>query len=106
MVNEPGKAPRALSPEETLQLIQKQQQDLQMLVERNKELEEIVVELQNQLLRKTQGEKRPDIVGPTPMVPNDEVEPKPMVPNDEVEPKPMVPNPVKLKSEPDIFVNV
>jgi len=93
MVNEPGKAPRALSQEETLHLIQKQQQDLQMLVERNKELEEIVVELQNQLLRKTQGEKRPDIVGPTPMVPKDEVEPKPMVP-------------IKLKSEPDIFVNV
>lgn len=88
MVNEPGKAPRALSPEETLQLIQKQQQDLQMLVERNKELEEIVVELQNQLLKKVSGEKRPDIIGP--------VEP----------PACMVPNPVKLKSEPDIFVNI
>jgi hypothetical protein len=52
MVNEPGKDPRPLSPEETLQVMQKQQQDIQMLTARNKELEEMVVELQNQILRK------------------------------------------------------
>jgi hypothetical protein len=51
MVQEPGKPPRMLSPEETLHIINNQQQDIQTLTAKNKELEEIVVELQNQLLR-------------------------------------------------------
>jgi hypothetical protein len=51
MVQEPGKPPRMLSPEETLHIINNQQQDIQMLTTRNKELEEMVVELQKQLLR-------------------------------------------------------
>ena len=80
MINEPGKEPRAMSPEETLQIIQKQQQDLQMLVSRNKELEEMVVELQNQILKKTQ---RDNSVARTETSES-----------------------VKLKSEPEIFVSI
>jgi len=51
MVQEPGKPPRMLMPEETLKLIQSQQQDIQTLSERNKELEGMLVELQQQILR-------------------------------------------------------
>ena len=61
MVQEPGKPPRMLMPEETLQLIHGQQQDIQLLTARNKELEEMVVELQQQILRL--GSKAP---APTP----------------------------------------
>jgi hypothetical protein len=85
MVNEPGKEPRPLSPEETLQLMQKQQQDIQMLTARNKELEEMVVELQNQILRKATK---------TVMTPPTEEESL-AVPLDQ-----------KPKSEPDILVDL
>jgi len=51
MIQEPGKPPRMMLPEETLKLIQNQQQDIQTLTSRNKELEDIVVELQQQILR-------------------------------------------------------
>jgi len=51
MVQEPGKPPRMLMPEETLQVINGQQQEIQVLTARNKELEETVVELQQHILR-------------------------------------------------------
>jgi hypothetical protein len=85
MVNEPGKEPRPLSLEETLQVMQKQQQDIQMLTARNKELEEMVVELQNQILRKATK---------TVMTPPTEEESL-AVPLDQ-----------KPKSEPDILVDL
>jgi len=53
MVQEPGKPPRMLSQEETLKLIQTQQQEIQSLTSRNKELEEMLVDLQKQLIRST-----------------------------------------------------
>jgi glycosyltransferase involved in cell wall biosynthesis len=51
IVQEPGKPPRMMSPDETVKLIQNQQQDIQILTARNKELENIVVELQQNILR-------------------------------------------------------
>lgn len=51
MVQEPGKPPRMLTPEETLQVINGQQQEIQALTARNKELDETVVELQQHILR-------------------------------------------------------
>lgn len=87
MVNEPGKPPRAMSAEETLALIQKQQQDLQLLVNRNKELEEMVVELQSQLIRRTHSEPRAEIQVP-------------------VESEFVAEKLAKLKSEPDITVAI
>jgi glycosyltransferase involved in cell wall biosynthesis len=51
MVQEPGKPPRMMSPDETVKLIQSQQQDIQLLTTRNKELEDMVVELQQNILR-------------------------------------------------------
>jgi len=59
MVQEPGKPPRMLLPEETLQLINGQQQDIQLLTNRNKELEEMVVELQKQIMRLGTKESTP-----------------------------------------------
>ena len=109
MVNEPGKEPRAMSPEETLELIQKQQQDLQMLVARNKELEEMVVELQTQLLKKTQG----DNAGPRPEM-SEPVQPldksakcSDASPSEAAGVRGLYPlvN-AKLKSEPDIYVSI
>lgn len=75
MVQEPGKPPRMMSPDETVKLIQSQQQDIQLLTTRNKELEDMVVELQQNILR---------LLNSTSSVP---------IP---LEPK-------KLKSEPDII---
>ena len=59
MIQEPGKPPRMMLPEETLQLVQNQQQDIQMLTSRNKELEDIVVELQQRILKLTLN---PDLI--------------------------------------------
>jgi len=53
MVQEPGKPPRMMTLEETLKLIQTQQQEIQSLTIRNKELEEMLVELQKQIMRPT-----------------------------------------------------
>lgn len=53
MIQEPGKPPRMMLPDETLKLVQNQQQDIQMLTDRNKELEEMVIELQQQIMRLT-----------------------------------------------------
>jgi glycosyltransferase involved in cell wall biosynthesis len=51
MVQEPDKPPRMLNPEEILKLIQTQQQEIQMLTSRNKELEDMLVDLQQQILK-------------------------------------------------------
>lgn len=77
MVNEPGKDPRPLSPEEALQVMQKQHQDIQTLTARNKELEEMVIELQNQILRKAtktvnQNSEHSDLVIPLDQKPKSE----------------------------------
>jgi hypothetical protein len=57
-LQEPGKPPRILTMEETIQLIQNQQMELQMLTARNQELERIVVELQTQIMRQTKTSER------------------------------------------------
>jgi glycosyltransferase involved in cell wall biosynthesis len=51
MVQEPGKPPRMMMPNEVLKLIQSQQQDIQTLTDRNKELEDMLVHLQQQIIR-------------------------------------------------------
>jgi glycosyltransferase involved in cell wall biosynthesis len=63
MVQEPGKPPRMMSPDETLKLIQSQQQDIQMLTTRNKELEEIIVEMQQNIMRLTNGSQKNENCG-------------------------------------------
>ena len=80
MIQEPGKPPRMMLPDETLKLVQNQQQDIQMLTSRNKELEDMVVELQQQILRLN---KSPD---PLPSPPPPKIE--------------------RLKSEPDITISI
>lgn len=49
MVQEPGKPPRMLAPDETLKLIHNQQQEIQNLTDRNRELEEMLVGLQQHI---------------------------------------------------------
>ena len=51
-MQQPGKDPVELSPQQVLHLIQSQQQDLQRLTERIKELEDMNGELQKRLLGK------------------------------------------------------
>ena len=63
MVQEPGKPPRMMSPDETLKLIQSQQQDIQILTTRNKELEEIIVEMQQNIMRLTNGSQKNENCG-------------------------------------------
>ena len=81
MVQEPGKPPRMMHPDETLKLVQNQQQDIQMLTSRNKELEDMVVELQQQILRLN----------------NSSTSSLPSLPSPKIE---------KLKSEPDITISI
>jgi hypothetical protein len=50
MIQEPDKPPRMMTTDETLKLIQTQQQEIQTLLNRNKELEEMLVDLQKQLI--------------------------------------------------------
>jgi glycosyltransferase involved in cell wall biosynthesis len=59
MVQEPGKPPRMMTLEETLKLIQTQQHEIQSLTARTKELEEMLVELQKQIMR-TNMQTKPD----------------------------------------------
>jgi hypothetical protein len=80
MVQEPGKPPRMMSPDETVKLIQNQQQDIQLLMTRNKELEDMVVELQQNILRFTNAKEQ--LVLPIPLKSE------------------------KLKSEPDITISI
>ena len=79
MIQEPGKPPRMMLPDETLKLVQNQQQDIQTLTSRNKELEDMVVELQQQILRLNKGS-----------------DPLPSPP----------PKTERLKSEPDITISI
>jgi len=58
MVQEPGNPPRMLMPDEIVMLIQSQQQDIHNLTNRNKELEEMLVELQEN--KNTQSIKKSD----------------------------------------------
>ena len=83
MVQEPGKPPRMMSPDETVKLIQTQQQDIQLLTTRNTELENMVVELQQNILRLSNTTS--PVFGPVPS------------------PVPSPLKPEKLKSEPDII---
>jgi glycosyltransferase involved in cell wall biosynthesis len=64
MVQEPGKPPRMMMPEEILQLIQSQQQEIQDLKTKISDLEETVIVLQNKLLQKKPDEPKstPDIM--------------------------------------------
>jgi len=57
MFSEDGKEPRPLSSNEIVHIIQTQKQQLQTMSNRIKELEEIVVRLQKQLLNKTHSSK-------------------------------------------------
>ena len=81
MIQEADKPPRLMLPDEILKLIQNQQQDIQTLTSRNKELEEMVVELQQQILRLN----------------NSSSTPLPSPPPTKLE---------KLKSEPDITISI
>ena len=85
MVHEPGNQPRMMTPDEILKLINSQQQDIQMLTERNKELEEMVVELQQQILRVGQAQAQ------TQTQTKSKIEPL---------------KTERLKSEPDIIVSI
>jgi glycosyltransferase involved in cell wall biosynthesis len=51
MVEEPGKPPRMLAPEEIMNLLNGQMQEIQQLNARNKELQDMVINLQNQILK-------------------------------------------------------
>jgi hypothetical protein len=64
MAKEPGKPPRMMMPEEIVQLIQSQQQEIQDLKTKISDLEETVVVLQNKLLKKKTDEPKstPDIM--------------------------------------------
>jgi glycosyltransferase involved in cell wall biosynthesis len=79
VVQEPGKPPRVLTTEETLKIFQSNQQEIETLTARNRELEDMVVVLQNQImtlksaasssssafaLPPTPPKSRPDIVIP------------------------------------------
>jgi hypothetical protein len=92
VMQEPGKPPRSLTMEETLQHVTAQQRDIERLHGRIQELEEMVVELQNQILKSgatqksEEGDvKRPELISPV-------VDEK-----DEA---------VKPKSEPDITITI
>jgi hypothetical protein len=89
VLQEPGKPPRTLTIEETLQIITNQQQDIQTLTSRVRDLEEMVVDLQNQILKGGKPEMaRPELPSPPTATQTRPTEP------------------TKLKSEPDIVLNL
>lgn len=89
VLQEPGKPPRTLTIEETLQIITNQQQDIQTLTSRVRDLEEMVVDLQNQILKGGKPEMaRPELPSPPTATQTRPAEP------------------TKLKSEPDIVLNL
>jgi glycosyltransferase involved in cell wall biosynthesis len=94
MINEPGKESRQLSSEETVSLLQRQQEDLKMLVERNKELENIIVELQMQIMKNSKNSN--DIIRPDISIPSEAVD----ISNALLK----VHSSTKLKSEPEILI--
>lgn len=51
MIHEQGKPPRMMTPEETLKLLKSNQEEIKTLTDRNKELEEMVVKLQQQIIK-------------------------------------------------------
>jgi len=51
MIHEQGKPPRMMMPEETLKLLKSNQDEIKGLTDRNKELEQMVVELQQQIIK-------------------------------------------------------
>jgi glycosyltransferase involved in cell wall biosynthesis len=51
MIQEPGKPPRVLSTEEILKIFQSNQQEIETLSARNRELEDTIIVLQNQILK-------------------------------------------------------
>jgi hypothetical protein len=87
MVHEPGNQPRMMTPDEILKLINSQQQDIQTLTSRNTELEEMVVELQQQILRVGQAHAQSQSQSQT---------------KSKIEPL----KTERLKSEPDIIVSI
>jgi len=87
MVQEPGKPPRMLSPEEIIKLLHSNQQEVESLNARNKELEEMVVLLQHQIM-KLSGSSSQE---PTPKQSQDHVK---SIPQDHV------------KSDPDIVISI
>lgn len=94
ILQEPGKPPRTLTIEETLQIINNQQQDIQSLTSRIRDLEEMVVNLQGQILKGSKNETaRSELPSPPASV---EAAAKPMQPTE----------PTRLKSEPDIVLNL
>jgi glycosyltransferase involved in cell wall biosynthesis len=53
MMQQPGQAPRALSPQEIVGLVQQQQQHIQALTQQNEEFKKIIQEMQKQLMMQT-----------------------------------------------------
>ena len=53
MVQQPGQAPRALTAQEVVSLVQQQQQHIQALTQQNEELKKILQEMQKQLMMQT-----------------------------------------------------
>ena len=69
VIHEPGKPPRTMSMQETLEHVKTQQLEIQTLTDRVRELEEMVVELQNQILKSSvtqtsEGAQRPELSPP------------------------------------------
>jgi len=114
MMQEPGKPPRMLSMEETVKLIQTQQQDIEILTNRNKELENMVMEMQRNLMRMgpnlpPQMHPHPPQMQPPQMHPP-QMHPHPPQPKPQPQPS-SPPNNIelkkeKLKSEPDMVFTV
>ena len=65
----PGGEPRTLNMQEVVGIIQQQQQHLQVLSQRNQELEKIVLQLQQQLSGSTSSTVVPSTVVPSPIIP-------------------------------------
>ena len=51
MIEEPGKPPRQLSPQEIAQALQQQQEQIKQLIQRNQELEQIVLQFQQKMMQ-------------------------------------------------------
>ncbi len=67
MVEEPGKPPRQLSPQEIVQAMQQQQEQIKQLIQRNQELESIVLQFQQKMMQskvKAPEVKAPEVKAP------------------------------------------
>jgi len=103
MVHETGKPPRMLSMEETVKLIQTQQQDIESLTNRNKELEDMVVELQETIMRLSSN-KPPPAPAPSPVTASTQTQTQTPTQTPTPTPQFLPQPPEKPKSEPDITV--